>query len=295
MRSISTVLATVCAITLITLPLLGCTSGTDRHKLLVVSIPPQKYMAEQIAGDRMEVKALLSSQSNPETYEPSMTDMATLEKCSAYLQMGHLPFENAITDKIMSTRPDLPVSNASEGISLISGTHGAQHVHSGHVHADDVDPHTWSSVANARIIAANTLRTLIQADPRGEEYYRDRYDKFILHLDSLDTELRRILGTSPHPFLIWHPSLSYFSRDYGLEQIPVSPDNKDLATSNLRRRIEEARSKGAATLLMQRDFDSRQAETLSRELDAKIIYINPLNENWERELLHTAGAIADKE
>lgn len=294
----------------------GCSDRSRQKPQVTVSILPQKYIVDRIAGDRVEVRALLSAGANPENYEPGMAHMMNLERSKLYLRMGNLAFEDAIIEKIKLQRPDLKIADMSEGIELITGTHGDQarsgaipppieaheadsagtahhHDHHGHDHAHAADPHVWSSTANARIMAANALKALTDIDPAGGSVYRKNYDNFMAHLDSLDNEIRALLAKTPRPvsFIIWHPSLSYFSRDYGLRQISLSPEGKEMSVSQLKAQVDSARGAGSPVLLLQRDFDTRQAEVLNREIGARIVYINPLNEDWEAELLHTARAI----
>ena len=44
----------------------------------------------------------------------------------------------------------------------------------------------------------------------------------------------------------------------------------------------------------QKDFDTRQAEVVNRQIDAEMVTINPLNYQWEQEIIHIANAIASK-
>lgn len=294
----------------------GCAERNSQKPQVTVSILPQKYIVDRIAGDRVEVRTLLSAGANPENYEPGMAHMMNLERSKLYLRMGNLAFEDAIIEKIKMQRPDLKIADMSEGIELISGTHGDQarsgaippppppaipphdddtdaHPHHHHDHSHSVDPHVWSSTVNARIMAANALKALTEIDPAGRSVYQQNYNSFISHLDSLDTEIKGLIGAARQPvsFNIWHPSLSYFSRDYGIRQISLSPEGKELSARQLKAQVDSAQAAGSLVLLLQRDFDTRQAEVLNREIGARIVYINPLNEDWEGELLHTARAI----
>ena len=44
----------------------GCVGNTSQStKIVTVTLPPQKYIVEQIAGDRLDVRCLLSNGANP--------------------------------------------------------------------------------------------------------------------------------------------------------------------------------------------------------------------------------------
>ncbi|GAE86190.1 zinc ABC transporter [Bacteroides reticulotermitis JCM 10512] len=44
-------------------------------------------------------------------------------------------------------------------------------------------------------------------------------------------------------------------------------------------------------IFIQPEFDERNAETISKQTGAKIISINPLNYDWDTEMLHVTKAL----
>jgi len=53
-----------------------------------VSIPPQAFVVEALAGDLVQVDVLLPPGASPATYEPTAKQMATLDHAQLYLQIG---------------------------------------------------------------------------------------------------------------------------------------------------------------------------------------------------------------
>ncbi|MCI8998856.1 MAG: zinc ABC transporter solute-binding protein [Muribaculaceae bacterium] len=269
----------------------ACTSAPSESKIVTVSIEPQKYLLEQITGDRVEVRCLLANGANPETYDPSVTHLMNLQKSMGFLRMGNIGFESALLDKIHQANPELPIYNTSDGISLITGTHS----HNGVIHGD-VDPHTWSSVKNAKVITKNMLDAMIEIDPANKAYYQRNYTRFASHLDSLDNAITaKLAHVHGKAFLVWHPSLSYFARDYGLEQVVVgNAEHKDVALGSLREVVEHAREHEADIFFTQKDFDSRQVSAINSQIGAREVSINPMAYEWENEMLTLADALASK-
>lgn len=268
----------------------GCAGSPPEQRIVTVSIEPQRYMLEQITGDRIQVRSLLTEGANPETYDPSVTHMFNLGNSIGYLRIGNIGFEAAIIDKIRESNPNLPIFDTSSGIEPIIGTHS----HDGHAHEVVVDPHTWTSVKNAKIIARNMLAAMVQIDPENGNYYRRNCDVFMARLDSIDSaiseRLSRCRGIS---FMVWHPSLSYFARDYQLNQIVVgSADYKDISITDIKGSIDTARKRGASIFFFQKDFDSRQVSAINSELEAKEVSINPLSYHWADEIIKIADAVA---
>lgn len=270
----------------------ACSHGSDRNggdrPVITVSIEPQRWLLEQIVGDKMQVSTLLERGGNPESYEPAFGHLAQLERSACYMQMGNLGFETAVCNKIRTNNPDLPIVNTSDSLELIVDSH--------HGHDHGVDPHVWSSAVNARIIAANMLRAVCRLDSANSEFYRANYERLIEVVDSVDAACDSILApVRGAAFLVWHPSLSYFARDYGLIQLSAGAEGKEHSVAETRTLIDGIGAAGARVFMVQKDFDDSRADVIAAEGDSiPVVIINPLNYDWDDELLHTARAIARK-
>ncbi len=265
-------------------------SRSDRLKV-TVSIPPQKYLLEQIAGDKVDVVTLMDAGSNPENYNPSVSTIVGLHQSEIYFTVGTLPFEQKLAKE-----GELPIVDTSRGVELLHGTHGdCDHDH-GDNHGDS-DPHIWSSVSNVKVMARNMADALCKADEANADYYRSNLKTFESKLDSLDNAYRTRLGGGDdrRAFVIFHPSLSYFARDYGMEQIAVGQEGKESTINSQRERIDHAREHSAKVMFVQREFDSRQASTVASEIGVNTVTINPMNENWQEEMDKVVNALADNE
>jgi len=246
-------------------------------------------MLEKIVGDKWEIKCLLSNGANPESYDPSLTHLLNLENSKAYFRIGNVAFESAIINKVQNNNPGLKLFDNYEGISLIRGTHS----HGDVEHSTDIDPHTWTSVKNAKTIASNMYKAVVDLDPENKAYYSRNFKNFLSSLDSLDREISQQL--QPYrgsAFVVWHPSLSYFARDYGLEQISLSPEGKEASVKMMQSTIDKAIDRDVKTLFFQKDIDSRQAQVANEQIKAEIVNINPLNYEWDKEMRSIANAIS---
>lgn len=273
----------------LTLTLCGCDSGTDRPTL-AVSVEPQRALLEGIVGDRYRVVTLLGPGANPETFEPTASTMASLNDSKAYFYLDALPFEHKIEQ---SMAKDLDLVDVSKGITPLYGTHGHEG-HEGHSHGN-IDPHLWTSVVNARRMARNMYDKVVVLDPDGKDYYTARYNALDARLDSLDRSWAgRLSAAQVRAFAVWHPSLSYLARDYGLEQISVGYENKEASAPQLARVIDEARGKGVKVFFFQKEYDSRQAGSLNASMGTRLVTVNPLDYDWESQLGAAVDALAPR-
>ncbi|UCH13443.1 MAG: zinc ABC transporter substrate-binding protein, partial [Bacteroidales bacterium] len=106
------------------------------------------------------------------------------------------------------------------------------------------------------------------------------YYNFLVELDSLDNYIKKSLSVlDSRKFFIYHPALTYFARDYELQQVPVEQEGKPPSPFHLKQLIKLAKKENIKTIFIQEQFDIENAEVLANEIDGKIIEINPLDEN----------------
>ena len=200
---------------LIILCLSACkpSAQSEQKPTITVTLEPLRYFTEAIAGDQNEIVSMVPKGSSPETYDPTPQQLVALNKSQAYFRIGHIGFEQTWMDRLASNSPQLKFFDTSEGIDLI---HTAGHQHGDHYHAGGVEPHVWNSANNAIILAENIYQALCKLDSPNQTYYKERLDSLKLTIQETDKTIRKLLQKADRTFLIYHPALSYFARDYGL-------------------------------------------------------------------------------
>lgn len=253
---------------------------------LTVTLEPLRYFTEQIAGEHFRVNCMVPEGSSPETYDPTPQQLVELSKSRAYLRIGYIGFEQTWMKRLEANAPQMQVFDVSQGIDLICDE---GHTHEGHTHAGGVEPHVWNSTVNARIIARNVCDALCRLDSVNASFYTARLDSLNAVIDRTDSIVRSILADgADHTFLIYHPALSYFARDYGLTQLCLEEGGKEPSPAHLQDLIRTCRERGVHTVFVQKEFDNRNAELVAKETGARLVTINPLNYHWDEELIHTA-------
>ncbi|MDE6854026.1 MAG: zinc ABC transporter substrate-binding protein, partial [Muribaculaceae bacterium] len=155
------------------------------------------------------------------------------------------------------------------------------------------DPHYWTSVSGMRTMARNMARALSVQNPDSAKIYTDRLAAVTARLDSIDSEIsNRVAKSTTHSFAIWHPSLSYFANDYGLEQVPVGMDNKEMSARQLREVIDHARGDSIRVFFFQKEYDRRQAETINEAIGSRIVTVDPLDYDWDDQMIQIADELA---
>lgn len=259
----------------------GPSAQKDGKPLLMVSVPPQEEIVEAIAGEDFDVRTMLAHGANPETFDPSTSERLSVEQADVFFTTGVLPFEEMLRNSAISTT----FVDTSEGVNLLYGTHGHCH-HDGSGHNSEApDPHYWSSVDGARQIARNISNSLKVMYPDKAGIFDSNLKKYERHLDSLNMVFTSATANAQvKSFAVWHPSLSYFARDYGLEQIAIGMDGKEMSAKSIREAIDHAQKENVKVFFLQKEYDSRQARTINDGIGSRLVEINPLEKEWEQQL-----------
>jgi zinc transport system substrate-binding protein len=250
----------------------------NEQPVITVSILPQKYLVERIAGSNFRINVFVPPGSSAETYEPTPLQMQDISKSVLYFRIGYMEFENTLIRNIQTQNYGLNFVNTADGNELIA----ADIVdHGDHVHMYGVDPHVWLSIPEVKVQLKNITDAIIGIDPVNSDFYTNNYNLFTDELTELhDSLLEKFSSCKRKSFLIFHPALGYFARDYGLSQITIEMEGKSPTAANMKRVIDLARKDDIKDVFIQMEFERESALAVARELGGEVIEIDPLSENW---------------
>lgn len=266
----------------------GKASETEKPAVTVtvtVTISPYKYFVDQIAKGKVDVNVMVSNGNNPETYEPYAQQMMELSKSALYLKVGSIGFEQTWMKKLQDNAPDMKVIDTSVGIKPAKTPGG------------NIDPHVWMSCSNARIIASNILKALCELDPKNKAFFEKNYQSLLSIIDKRDSTIKESFKKEPdlvRKFVIYHPILTYFARDYQLEQLAIEEEGREPSAAQLKSLIERARKEKIKFCLIQAEFANRNTTTFINESHTKPMDINPLQGDWNRAMQEAAAAVQGK-
>jgi zinc transport system substrate-binding protein len=277
---------------IIGLSFFSCIKTLQQENRITVTIEPQRYFATQLADTFFIVETMVPPGTSPETYDPSPVQMSGLARSKAYFCIGHIGFEEAWIDKLKANHPQVKFFDNSKGVSLIETD---AHVHEGRHHHGKTDPHIWSSPREAPTIVKNMYEALLEIDPEHAADYTENYRQLTARIKDTDEKITNILkSSSTKAFVIYHPALSYFARDYGLVQYCIENDGKELSPEQLKELVETVKNLQIGTIFVQQEFDLKNAEAIARETECKLVVINPLSCDWNGEMIRIAQALADE-
>jgi zinc transport system substrate-binding protein len=268
------------------------TTGTGGPIIVAVSLLPQAEFVEKVGGDKVKTIVIIPPGADPHTYEPSPRELGEVSQARMFVTVGvDMPFEKAWIDRFESINSGTLIVNSSNGIKLeelAAHDHhekeGAEE-HAGELEADheetELDPHIWTSPANAKIMVENVYEGLAKIDPGNEIYYAQNRDAYLKELDALDARIREKLeGKKERNFIVYHPSWGYFAADYNLTMIPVEIEGKEPSAQDLAKLVDLAKEKNVKVIFVQPQFNTGSAQAVADEIGGEVVAVDPLAKDY---------------
>lgn len=288
------------------------------EEMLYVSILPLKSIVGGIVGDDFDVRVLVPAGASPETFEPTPRQFVDLNRARLIFNVGLIDFETTLLGKIeardkvvdlsrgidliagscshahgkvaradephaaaMSEEQQTAGTAATPGERQLAGSHAATpapQAH-GHCHAHGIDPHIWTSPRALQRMAANAYKAIHALWPDSVKY-TENHARLQEQLAALDARTAgKIAASGVRYFIIYHPALTYYARDYGLQQVAIEDDGKEPSARALARLIEQARRDGVRKIFYQSQFPASAVEVIARDIEAQSVAIDPLKED----------------
>lgn len=288
------------------------------EETLYVSILPLKSIVGGIVGDDFDVRVLVPAGASPETFEPTPRQFVDLNRARLIFNVGLIDFETTLLGKIeardkvvdlsrgidliagscshahgkvaradephaaaMSEEQQTAGTAATPGERQLAGRHAATpapQAH-GHSHAHGIDPHIWTSPRALQHMTANAYEAIHALWPDSVKY-TENHARLQEQLAALDARTAgKIAASGVRYFIIYHPALTYYARDYGLQQVAIEDDGKEPSARALARLIEQARHDGVRRIFYQSQFPASAVEVIARDIEAQSVAIDPLKED----------------
>lgn len=278
-------------------------------------------MTEEVGGDRVEVETIVPIGASVETFQPSPSDAQMISESELVVQNG-LGLESWLQDLIESAGGEEQSVELSEGLETIeAGEHGDEGSHEEEGHSEDEgedshseeegdhaeeeegehseeegsegghdahaggDPHLWLDVENGEHYVERIRDGLIEADPEGEEEYRENAEEYLAELEELDGYMEEQAEGIPEEnrkLITTHEAFAYFAEAYGFElegsiiQNPeAEPGSREVAEV-----VEMVEDEEVPAIFTEPQFNSGLADTIAAEADVEVeeIYSDTLTE-----------------
>lgn len=186
-KFVSVLLCLVLVGTPLVLLLYGGDDYRANEKLTVVTTGFASYdFAKEIVGDKGEVIMLLSPGEESHTYEPTPTDILTVQQCDVFVYGGGE--SETWAEKILEgSDNDFTVVKMMEVTELCREEHDHSHDENEVVHDEheEYDEHVWTSPVKAKDIVNAIYDAVCKEDADNADHYELNTQNYLAELDNL--------------------------------------------------------------------------------------------------------------
>lgn len=188
--------------------LCACGAEKEMDKLLIVTtLFPQYDFARQIAGDKAEVRLLLTPGSESHSYEPTAADIASIQQADLFIYNGGESevWVNEILDSYGIK------DNSLRLMDFVSPLKDEDE--------DEYDEHIFTSLKNSCLLLDGIRDRLCEIDSSNSETYKKNGADYRDKLEKLDADFEKMVGSAKRKTVIVgdRNPFRYLAEDYGLD------------------------------------------------------------------------------
>lgn len=243
----------------------------DSGKLrIVATIFPYYDFARNIAGDKAEVKMLLSPGNEPHSYDPSPSDIVAIENCDIFIYNGGESDEwvDGVLDSLQNSHLRI--------LKMMDFVDALNEQKTDHTNGDELDEHIWTSIRNSQNLSKIIAETLKQIDAENSDYYS--YNELIYNemLSNLDNQIMSIVENASRNTVVFgdrFPFL-YFVNDYGLNYecaFPGCSSETEPGISTVTRLIDFVREDKIPVVFYLEFSNGKTADLIAEDTGAKTL------------------------
>ena len=242
-------------------------------------------MAQNVAGDRVQVASLLPVGADPHAYQAAPSDVSKIAESDVLILNG-LEYEHFIEPLLENAGGERLVIEATAGLTPNELEHeeGEGEEHAGETEAGEGgvheagDPHMWLDANRATRYVENIRDGLIKADPEGEEIYRANAAAYIEQLIALDIWIWEQVQTIPAErrlLVTNHEAMGYFAEHYNFTIVgsilPSFSSEAGASAQEITNAIEAIRAAGAPAIFLGEVENTDLANQIAAETGVKVV------------------------
>jgi len=239
--------------------------NSEKQKLNVTTSTTLIHdIAENIAGEYLDVTCLMPIGGDPHIYDPTPGDAQKVVMSNLVLKNG-LYLEGWLDELIENAGGTRPTITVTGGITPIQSVqyHGSP------------DPHAWMTPVNGIIYARNIKNAFIQLDASHAAAYEENFQKYKSKLQELHEyisaeinkipEQKRILITS-------HDAFSYYGHQYGLRVESAIGTSTDAETqiSDINNLLNVIHTSGVSSVFVESTINPKLMQQIAKDSNIRI-------------------------
>lgn len=233
---------------------------------IVASFYPMYIIAENLTEGAKNIELDLMADVNVgclHDYTLTTEDMKKVEDADIFISNG-LGMESFI-DKIIESNGSMKTIDSSKDIqNLIS-------------EGEETNPHLWTSIEKYISQVENISEGLQESDPDNAEIYEQNKVEYINELEQLESEFEEQLGKlKGEKAICLNEAFEYLGQELGMDLMVVETDHEEstISAEELKNIIDTSKAENIDMILIDKNDNKSNAETIAKETGAKIYELN---------------------
>lgn len=273
--------------------------GQSGKTTVGTTIFPLYDIAQNIAGDKLEVINLLPAGASPHTFELTPSDIKDLQNTRVVFAIGQ--GLDAWTENITDSVNNVEIYTVENGITLKPfGSEQAHEPEEDHHEHGDYDPHYWLSTVNAKTIAKNIGDKLVEIDPDNKNFYQQNLSDYHRELDQVKNDAAEILnGLNSKELIVFHESWNYFAEEFNLEIVGTftPTPGQEPTVQYLKELQDTALEHNAKAVFSEPQLSAESIEPFVKDLGLKLYVLDPIGgvpgrDSYINTLLYNARTVS---
>jgi zinc transport system substrate-binding protein len=242
---------------------------TVRKLHIVATIYPYQLIAQQITGDRAEVRTFIPGNASPHTYSPTPRDIQQLYAADLVIANGlnleanMMSYLKELGTKVIFAGDFIPENLLTQDLEEHMG----------------FNPHIWTDPDMILNIAQGIEVWLEELDPLGKQVYEKNLAQLKLDLAKADKQIeseRENYGTLG--IITFHDSFKYFNEKYRINLIGTieSSPGKEPSPRELMELETKIKHDNVHAIFIEPEFNPKPAQVLATEYGLSVIKYDPI-------------------
>ena len=260
------------------LPIGGCASsggGEGEGSQVVATTTHVADIAQNVAGDRVDVHSMLAANADPHDFEPRPSDVTAMAEADLVITSGG-EVDEWVDELIESSGTDADVVSLLDSAPVTRTSEG------------ETDPHWWQDPRNA-VAATETIRDeLADADPEGESEYAENESAYSREIEQADRAVAECMSSLPdgvRKLVTSHDALGYLADRYDIEvvgaAIPALSTQAQPSVGETAELIDLIEEEGVRAVFPETGLSGELEEAIAHEADVAVgepLYADALGE-----------------
>lgn len=267
---------------LLFLMLCGCTapSAVRNGFTVVCSIFVPYDFARQVAGDRANVVMLIPPGVESHSYEPSPSDIITIENADLFLYVSE--HTETWVPQIVSSLEKKQVKCVDIAETLGIEVHDHEHEHEEHEHEHEeheADEHIWTNLETAAAMVRLTASEMADADSRNADYYTANGESYADKILALRDDFSLLTASAKRNEIVSGSrfAMKNFTEEFGIEftaAFDSCVDNTEPSAGVMAKIIDKINDDSIPVIFYEELTEPKIARAVSLETGAKMLLLH---------------------